>query len=355
MSGDYRHLLVDASSGNNLGELRLSGVSFSRRLSDVGALGATLPIDDPMGPQLDGDREVTVVRDDVPVWNGPVISVVDDTAQRTSTITAMEASGDLQKRTREVNSSTLWSGSTDLFVIVRALVTYMTGKSSMNAALPRFNVTSGSAGTSKTFTFFGSARHYISDILNLLAADPTTGLDYCMDYATGSTRQSCQRTLKLGAPSLGTTRTQVITEQLATFQVTKDRSTAATRVHVVANGYTSTLQNTGSVTAGELLLEERLDRTDLSNHTAVDNLAREFRRKVQPPVSTFQVTFTPGSALPYGWCDLGDTVTCWPSSPLRLSGSSSQRVVEIDVTPPTKSSPEQVTLVFNPPLTSLGL
>ena len=362
---NYRYLLVDASSGSNLGDIPLNVSSFSYVLNGCGQLTGTISLDHPMATyqNLLGDREVTVLRDDVPVWNGPITLPEAQFSTRTVTITAREPTWYLGKRTLEINKNY----NADLYYIVRNLVTYMTtktsngttGGSSINAALPRFSVSpaTGNSGTTKAVRYYGSARHTIADILNDLVADPTTGLDYRMDYSTGSTRQTCQRTLTIASPSLGTTRTQQITEHLITEYTRQlDRERAATRVHVLGAGYTSTQQNTGSVTNGDILIEAVFDRSDKSNHTFLDNYARNARYVAQPPVVTHQVSFTPGSALPFGFCLVGDKVQIeiLINSNTLLHAAQFARVMQIDVTPSSGDTAENVTLTLATSLDSLG-
>lgn len=359
---DYRYLVADASSGVNKGELPLDVSSFTYALNGCGTLTATIPLDHPMAtwPNLLGDREITVLRDGFPVWNGPITLPESVLTQRSNSVTAREASWYLGKRTLEINKNY----NADLYYIVRNLVTYMTtktgaGGSNINAALPRFSVSpaSGNSGTSKAVRYYGSARHTIADIVNDLVADPTTGLDYRMDYGTGSTRQTCQRTLTLGSPSLGTTRTQKITEHLITeYSRQLDRERAATRVHVLGAGYTSTAQNTGSVTNGDILIESVFDRSDKANHTFLDNYARDARYRSQPPVLTHQISFTPGSALPFGFANVGDKVDieALVGSGLLISDSGFARVMQIDVAPGSGTAPEVVTFTLATSLDSLG-
>lgn len=357
----YRYLLVDASSGVNKGELPLSVQSFSRLLNGVGVLTGTLPMDHPMSTwqNLLGDREITVLRDDVPIWNGPITTLDVTLSGRQVAVTAREASWYLGKRTLEVNKNY----NADLYYIVRNLVTYMTtklgtGASNINAPLPRFSVSpAGNSGTVKAYRYYGSARHTLAEILDDLVADPTTGLDYRMDYTTGSTRQTCQRTLTLGSPSLGATRSQRITEALVTeYSRSLDRERAASRVHVLGNGYTATAQNTGSVSNGDILIESVFDRTDKSNHSFLDNYARDARYRSQPSVLTHSVSFKPGSALPYGFCDVGDKVDVeiLVGSGLLISNAGTARVLEIDVTPNDGNGDEIVTLSLATSLDSLG-
>lgn len=359
---DYRYILVDASSGTNIDEIPLTVSSFSRVLNGVGSLTGTIPLDHSkaLPTSLRGDREITVLRDNAVVWNGPITVTDDgDLQSRTVTVTAREASWYLGKRTLEVNKNY----NADVYYIVRNLIAYMTtkqgaGSTNINAALPRFFVSpaTGTSGTTRAVHYYGGARHTIADIIDDLVADPTTGLDYRMDYATGSTRQQCKRTLTLGSPSLGVARAQLLTEHvLANYGKTEDRERAATRVHVIGSGYTSTAQNTGSVTNGDILIEAVTDRSDKSNHAFLDDFARDFRYRAQPPVSTQTVTYIPTvGGLEFGFADLGDTVNIQIGGATLLHSVAHSRVLQVEVTPSQGDTAESVALTIATPLDSLG-
>lgn len=363
---DYRYLIADASGGKPLAEAPFGDVSFSRVLSGIGQFSGVLPLDHPQCTEANfvGDREVTVLRDDTPIWNGPIVMAEATRSSNVLSVTAREASWWLGKRTVEVDKHY----NTDMASTVRSVFTYVTTKTStsgdgtsgagvsINAALPRFSVSSGTVGVTKEIVLAGTARHTMLDVLDLMVDDPDTGLEYRMDYATGSNRQTCQRTLTLGAP-LGVTVTHQLTEHvLYDFGRTLDWERGGTRAHAVGSGYTSTKQNVSSIAAGTILSEVVVDRTDTSLHSRINDAARELRRKAQPPVRTFSASFVPGGALDYGFCDLGDKVPFQISAPSMLSISSdNRRVVQIDVTPPSGDSPEVVALSFNLPLDDLGV
>lgn len=361
---DYRFLLVDSSTSQPLAEVPVSVDRCSRVLTGCGELTGSVPLDHPTTTEANwmGDREVTVVRDDDPIWNGPVTLAETSLSGGTVEFTAREASWYMQKRVLEVDKHY----NKDTHAIVRSLDAYMETKtstsgdgtgsvgSSINAALPRFAVSSGDSGVTKELSLSGAARHTIAEILDFLVQDPDTGLEYRMDYRTGSTRQSCRRTLTLGSP-LGVTVPETLTEAvLYDYNRTLDWERGATRVHVVGSRSTVTKQNSGSITAGTLLIEEVFDRSDTSSTTLLTHFAREARRRSQPPVQTYSVSFVPGG-LDFYFCNLGDTVPVAITSPNILSVSGHRRVVQIDVAPPTDSSLELVTLTFNLPLDELGV
>lgn len=368
---DYHYMLVDASTGHNITQLDLTPTGPATRvLNGVGQFPFNVPLYDPdaVYTNLQGDREITIVRAGVPVWNGPIDVIGDanySTTPPTLPIIAREASWYLSKRTLEMDKHY----DADLYYIVRNLVTYMltkqsngltSGGSNINAALPRFSVApaSGNSGITKHVAYVGTARRLISDIIDELVADPTTGLDYRMDYGSGSSLDLCQRTLTFGAPSLGTARTQLLTEHTLTdFSKRQERARAANRVHTVGAGYTYTLQNTGSVANGDILIESVFDRSDTSNQTVIQAYTADARRRTQPPITTYTFSYTPtgaSGAFPFGWCDLGDTVQLATGGVTVLHSNAKRRVIELDLMPSVNGSPELVTGIVNLPLDELG-
>lgn len=379
MTVDYRVVISKAATREPLAELPLQGLTFDRILSGCGSLSGTLSIWHPAATETilgltaaNPDRELTVWRkgDDgveVPIWNGPITNIQGTMSGGVYTITAREASWYLQKRVLEEDK--VYTTSDDVFDVVRDLVDYMKTKTASGdddmtlgddivAALPGFSVSAGAAGATlaEDVSFAGTARHTISECFEFIAADPETGFDYRMDYSTGSTRQSVHRTLTLGYPGLGTTLTTELTEHiLYDFGRESDWDRAGSRVHVVGSGYTKTLQGAGAVANGNLLLEVVDDYSDTSNHGLINHRARDLRRLAQIPVRILTASYVPGSALPFGFCDLGDVVPFEIQSPpgMTITGNT-RRVVQIAVRPPEGDAPELVDLMFNQPLDELG-
>lgn len=355
---DFRAVVSDASAGENLAELPLSDLTFNRVLSGVGSLSGSVSVDHPAATEdnLIGDREITVFREDVPVWNGPITGLDASRSGGTVDISAREASWYLGKRTIEVDKT--YTGE-DVFDIVRDLVDYMQTKTDATygdilADLPRFNVTSGLAGATVDASFAGSARHTVQEAFDFLSVDPETGFDWRMDYKTGSTRQSVVRTLTLGYPSLGVDRTEALDEHvLLDFSRNLDWERAATRVHVLGSGFTATRQNNQSIIDGKLLLENVTDLSDTSDHSFISAYAKEYRRVSQPPVQTLTVSFVPGNALAYDFCDLGDVIPFAITAPSMLSVTANTRRV-VDIATSFGDEGEVVSVTFNLPLTDLG-
>lgn len=365
---DYRYLIVDPTTGLPICEAPLEGVTFSYMMNAIGQLSGHFPaeanfaINDVFGEAL---RELTVLRDGDAVWNGP-ITLLSGTRLGGWDLTADEASWWMTKRTIETDQVFT---SEDVFQIVRDLSDYMTSKTATGndgmtlgddlvAALPRWHVTAGSAGVTKSYTFSGTAGHTIMEALeDALVADSTDGLDWRMDYRTGSIRQSCSRTLTLGSPQLGVTQTIQLREHLLyDYSRTLDWDQCGNRITVKGSGYVKTLENTGStVTRVEPLIERVFDRSDVNNNDAIDAYCHDARRACRPPVRNRWVEFVPSTTLPFGWCDLGDVVPFdfYSDNILRLFAQH-RRVTQIDVTPPGPGQPEIVRLSISTAMDVLG-
>lgn len=365
---DIRYLLVDENTGDALAELPLQvdgAIPFG--MNSVGQFEASLPADHPEATQAnltDGLRGITVIRDDSAEWSGLIGEVDVDSDARRVSFPVYEASEWMSYLTVEEDKHY----NADRFSWVRKVNTYVNTKlstsgdgtgspgSTINAGIPRWSVSTGLSGFTLDDVIPGLSRFTMAEIVQILTEDPSEGIEWRMDYQTGSTRQSCHRTLTLGAP-LGVTKTQTLTAQvLHSWGKTYDVTTAATRVHVRGNGFTATKQNTGSITAGWPLMEQRYDRGDTTNQTRLGNIAKEYRRRAQPPVKMLRATYVPGVSLPFGWCNIGDTVPFNIKDPcdlLNIQGVS-RRVVGIEWTPPSGATPELVSLLFNLPLTDLG-
>jgi hypothetical protein len=218
---------------------------------------------------------------------------------------------------------------------------------------------SGTAGVTKDYSFLGTAGHLISEALDdALVGDPTTGLDYGMDYRSGSTRQSVIRTLKLGSPGLGTVQEiELRANDLYDWGRVLDWEQAATRITTIGgNGYIKRLMNTGAVASGTVLLESVTDRQDLTATADVDDYTRDQRRARQLPVRDRWVEFIPTvGKLPFDQFSLGDTVPLDVRGPGMLALSAQdRRVVQMNVTPSAGGAPERVRLVLSTSLTDLG-
>lgn len=378
MCADWRYSIHDASTGLMLVEAPFSGVTFSRVLSGVGAFSGSLPVTHPAATEANmgvltssADREVTVWRDDVAIWNGPIVGCEPNATDDTFTVTAREASWYYSKRTLEVNKN--YDGM-DIFDIVRDLDSYaqsktasgtdgMTAGADIVANLPRWAINPASTDAGATYaddsppTFYGADRHTILDCLQGIAADPTTGFEWRTDFTTGSSKQAVKRTIVLGYPQLGSTLGVTLTEALLlNYGRTTDAERGGTRFHTRYSGGVKTLQSSAAVTAGVLLTEVVADYTKTRKTATATSFTKNLRRLARQPVRTLSAVIVPQAlGLPWGFCDLGDTIPFGITTPAIVSLSSdSRRVVQLDYTPESGEAPETVTPTFNVRLDDLS-
>lgn len=364
----YEALFVDAESGDVLsyGVPLTFDSPFQFKMGDVGQWSAHFPADHPKATHAnleDGDREVTVLRNDVPIINGPFDWEVDSDSRMVN-LTVYEASAYFDQMVVE----SFVGLNEDRFAWVRDVWTDLTTKtstagdgtgspgSSINAGWPNFDVSSGTSGFTLDSAIVAADLVSFRDVLDKLSEDPDEGIEWCLDYGTGSSRSLCQRTLVLGAP-LGSTLTRQATDwNLRSYGRSGAQSRSTTRQHLRWSGGVVTKQNTGSVSAGRRLREAVVDRSGITDATVAANAAREFRRRSQPPVRGYKASYVPGRMLPYGWVGLGDVVPLEINDPAELLNvtNTSRRVVEINVTPPSGNTPEIVALTFNLPLDEDG-
>ena len=363
MSADYFYLFGDAYTLDVIGELEgfVPTDRYSRLLCGCGSFTGTIPLDAAIATRANYKTRMVnliVIRDNEVAWWGPVTQPVPDLESRVLTLNARTPSWWWAHRCVEVNKHY----NADSHSIVRKLWTHVTTKTDVtvgdiNANLDNITVGSGLSGNTKRLVFAGSGRYMMADLVHdWLVDDPDTGLEYREDFS--GTVDDPQVTITLGSP-LGSTLTEKLTEaSLSGYGLDMDFEPAGTRAHVVGAGTAAaTKQNSGSVTDGFPLLDVVIDRSNVADAATLSNIARELRRKAQPPVRVPDAEFTPTpGGLDFGFCNLGDKVPWGTLSPdlLRFVGDN-RRVVEIAVMPPTPDGAEEsVGLSFNLPLDELG-
>jgi len=357
----YRYYFGDCLTAETLGELPFMPTdAFTRLLCDAGAFSGEIPLDHEVATRVNFKQRMTnliVVRNGFVKWWGPVEAVTPNLDGRTMTLNARTPSWWMQHRCIEENKHY----NADSHSIFRKMWTYVTTKTDdtagdINAALPNISVSSGLSGNTVDLPIAGSGRYFMYDLVHdWLVDDPDTGLEYREDFSGTVDNPTC--VITLGSP-LGTTLSGVMTEHsLTDYGEPMSFGEAVTRPHAVGAGTAvATRQNTGSITDGFPLLDGVLDRTDISSLAALVKIAREYRRKGQPPVRTPDAEFTPTpNGLDFDYANLGDKVPFGTSTPdlLRIVASQ-RRVTEIAVTPPTGEEKESVAYTCNLPLESLG-
>lgn len=349
---DYVYEVVE-NDGTPLDPLPLNCSDFADVLTGTGQLNATIArshakanrvLINPLG------RELVVSRNGAVCWNGPITWVQRSRRAQVTTIRAHQLQWYLYNARLETDYT---ATSTDLFTIVRDLITIALGKT--GGARFAFSVTAGAAGVTKTVDYLGAERQSIGQIIEDLATDPVDGFDFRLTL-TGTCAADITRTFELGAPSLGTA---IVSRKLqpggGLYDLIEeaDIERAGNRVHLLPGiGPTLTLTNSGSLGAGDPSIETVLNRPDLDGDSDIAaGVVAELRRLAQPPVRLYKATYLPRADLPYDWCAPGDTVQLADPD---VDIDDTRRVGSILTRPPRTGQGEQVDLALNLPLDELG-
>lgn len=332
----WTYFVHDSSTGEPLGELPLSDVSFEDVLSGRSTLNGKLSVFDAAAnraltaPWL---CEITAVRDvDVPGgsvigFHGPIVGRIPDRQSGDLRISAASPHAYLYKRVTEAYHQY----SRDTFALVRDLVDEALAKT--GGGLYRLDYTAADSGTTTALTVGGSDRRRVSQVIEALSADETKGFDFRWDAAWDDlTQRLVQRTLTLGAPTIGQDRSLSrvieVTAELVGVSAPEDGLAATNRPHALG-GLVGTARlravhtNTESLAAGYPLLEDPIDLSDVKDQALLDGMAEHVALVRAPGSRTYTTTHVAGQHLPYGAIDTGDTVT------VRLTAG----VDSIDTTP----------------------
>lgn len=354
---EYQYVIQDAYTLDLIDPIPFTPTDrYWRLLSACGSFAGWVPLDHFTSTRANyKDRALNLVvyRDDAVDWWGRIVNAQpDEQDDRKVTLDIREPTIWWQMRTIEEDKHY----NADICSIVRKVWTEVTTKASMNADLGNISIGSGLAGVTRRVPIAGSGRPYMQDVVDWLV-DNDTGLEYRCDFST-STHNSPQCVIKVGV-GLGSAKTQLVTEHVASHvgrELDWNPQRSATRTHAVGVGYTSTKQNTGSVTAGLPLMELVLDRSNTADHDLIDDAAREARRKSQPPVQPFDIEYTPHAyGLTINTFDPGDSVPLdTGATDLTTITGTRRRIVGVGVMPQTADGPESVALTLNLPADSLG-
>lgn len=364
--------MLAARDGEALAEIPASGVSFSSVLTGEGAFECALPFEHPSAGALvdpGAGREIAVIREDGGgarcVWNGPLISTRRAITGEGGTVTvaARTPGWYLSKRVTEGARAF----RRPVFAAVSNLVDMAQGinrpplstnsATKHTGALYRFDNSPRDGGPEKAWTIGGADRLPILDVIADLADDDAAGFDYRWEYGYQPTGHVITRTMRLGAPTLGTDRAAdfrlEIGAGLTSIEDEADVSRAANRVHVLGAGTgggsrRANSVNTGQINASGVLLEEAVERTNVASQAVLDGMARAYRRQFAPATRVITATFVPTPRLPYGFADVGDTIRVR----VRVGSESvdlRRRIVAITTTV-DDAGLEEVALVLNNPL-----
>lgn len=303
MTTTYRYLFADLLSNDIIGELPLTGVTFTQQLNQAGTLNAHLLLSGVATPQFNvnasttpGRSAIYVDRDGDLIWGGVIWNREYLSSTQTLSITAREFESYFERR--RINTTTAFT-NTDQLVIARTLIT--------NAQA----VTGGDIGVivgTETSGILVDRVYYDYELKQVYGAvqdlsRQEDGFDFNIEVAYDPLTNEPTKTLVLGYPRSGTVYSvsdpnaivfQFPAGNIVEYQYPEDGSIAANKIYALGAGSNdgkliSIYTDTTKLTAGWPLLEDQANYSDITDQTVLDQLAEGQTRAVAEPPAIIRI------------------------------------------------------------------
>ncbi len=358
----YRYLFADLLTNSILGELPLTGVSFTQQLNAAGTFSGTFQLAGSNPTALNvanstipARTALYVDRDGVLVWGGVVWSRSYNSADQHLSIQAQEFESYLNHR---IITSTQVFNNVDQFLVAQTLVNTAQAQPSGNIGIVVGSTTSG-VNVSRTFYSYELKSLY-SALLDLSRSN--NGFDFNIQVSYDGTGSPI-KTLVLSYPRSGTTYsstnpTAPVFEfpagNVIEYEYPEDGSVAANLLYVAGAGSNEgkqilTATDTTKLSAGWPLLETTANYSDITDVTLLGNLASGQVAAVSYPPTTMRLV-APAYVNPvYGSYSIGDQVRVRITDDRFPTGLDTvYRIVALSLTA-GETGPEQVTLTLTLP------
>lgn len=309
----YRYVINRTLDGLPLAEVSLSGVSYTTGLNGAGLFGGTMALDDALcRPDIIAElsREVTVFRDGLPEWNGPITSIQPSLDNGTCTISASPAWWWTTNLTNELDQS--FPNGTDPADIAAFLLTTAQGKVPNGGRRIELGMWGPTGNAMPPYALNSYQRLTVAAVMNDLA-QAYPGFDFDISLSVDGSNV-VHRGLRLYAPFKGTTVDQTLTLAggVTNAGFTSDGTGAFNRVHEMGSGsgFSQVIasRNNLAYTADLPMIESVISRTDIGDPVLLDLWAQGDLYLGFWPRRTFTIDFHPTEALPFGFAQNGDTV-----------------------------------------------
>lgn len=354
---DYRYLVGDVRTGAIRGELELTGVSYSNRLSGPGGFGADVAKYPPRGG-VAVDRSMLepsnttlwVERDGELVWGGIVWSVDGGSGNPTFRISAQGFSSYLRRVF--INKARLYSGGSDLFTIVSDLFSYLATKQALPYGITTVSYTPTLAGKTipagELLEYWDYQHQNFGEAIDQIAA---YGFEYDVAYAwSGNTPTFTHRFF---APKKSFPTGLVFgygegsNELVIGYDYTLDGLQQANSFLGIGFGdgpaaLSTQVQDPAVLDGGYPFLEGIFTDKDIRAYTQLVESTQEQLNYFKRPVVTPTVTLDPTIAPAYGSYSVGDEVTIDIRDGY-INETAVNRILEIGVSI-TETDVEQVTI-----------
>ena len=357
----YRYLFADLLTNEIIGELPITGVSFTQQLNQAGTLQARLLITGINTYEFNveactepGRNAIYVDRDGILVWGGIIWNRTYNSAAQTINISAREFESYFERRRI---STTQAFNNADQLLIARTLIT--------NAQ----SVPEGDIGVivgSETSGILVDRVYYDYEIKGVYQAiqdlsRQNDGFDFNIKVEYDNITNEPKKTLVLGYPRSGHVDTGVgdldtpvfifPAGNIVEYEYPEDASIAANKIFALGAGSNegkliSIATDTAKLAAGWALLEDQSNYSDITDQTVLDELAQGQVLAVSTPPPIIKVV-VPASVDPvFGTYGIGDDARLIITDPRFPTGLDQvYRIVALNVQP-GEAGPERVTLTL---------
>lgn len=357
----YTYLFADVLTGTILAELPCKEVSFGKVLNGAGYFRGTVPLSPeilPMEPRANtqgGKTAIYVDRDGVLVWGGILWTQGPyRSASRTFDVAAADFLSYFAKRYLAVDKV---YANVDQVAIVKDLISYAQGLYGGNVGVSAVGVNSG---VLRSQTWSGYELTEIARAIEDLAG-ADGGFDFGFDVAYSSARVPTV-TLTLSYPRRGrpADATGLLFEypgNVTDYEWPEDAERMANKVWGIGQGSGGGMLTASSALSGNgwPLLETVNSYRDVSDQSALQAHATADVNALKLPVALPRLFVKADQDPILGSYLEGDDARVrisdpwWPAPNGGGAGyDGTLRINQIDVTPSTNDSPEQVTLTMGP-------
>ena len=364
----YRYLFADLLTNTIIGELPLTGVSFTQQLNQAGTFQGHVLLSalsanefNVSNATIPAKCALYVDRDGTLVWGGVIWNRSYNSTSQQLSFSAREFESYLERRRI---TSTVSYNNQDQLSIAQSLVSLAQSVPYGNIGIQIGSETSG-VTLSRTYYSY-ELKTYYQALQDLSRA--TDGFDFNIQVAYNGSGQPT-KTLVLGYPRIGivysTNLTTVPTFEfpagnVVEYEYPEDGSIAANTVYALGAGSNEgkliqSVQYTSKFADGWALLEEQANYSDVTDSTYLLSLATGQVTAVSYPPTTIKLTVPANQNPTFGSYSLGDdarlritdqrfpanTTTTPPTAGLDLV----YRIVGLSVQP-GENGPERVTLTL---------
>jgi hypothetical protein len=230
----YKYQVCNSKTGEAYEQINLTGVSWSWGLNGSGSFQGTMRLDDPKVIHLQTlSREIVVLRNGVPVFAGPILTLNASLSQKTLTVSAAPVWWYMDNRTMELSLS---YEDVDVAVVFDDIMATVNGKFNNDIRLTRKPDYDFTSGQLITVDYPSDKRKMAGQAIAELS-ETFPGFDWYVHLRLDPTTGACIREYQIYAPFKGVLRDQALTRRnVEEFTSTDDGTRVFNRVHELGAG-----------------------------------------------------------------------------------------------------------------------